>query len=147
MKKTRHITAFYLEALLLVGVLVAVVLILTRCFALAHTARQAAEELNNGTILAKNAAEAVECAADAVELARILNENGNASAEGDIVTVYYDTDMTPNAGGQIRLTAVPAPQQYGAGELVYYTITVENVALQKTIYTLETAAWRKGGAD
>lgn len=125
----KHITAFYLETLLLIVVLVAVILTLTVVFGGARAESVRASRLNQAVILAENAAEAV-AASDSLEaVQRLLDENGNTRADGDTLTAFYDEF-------QVHITWVPE------GALVSSTVTV--LWNDEEIYTLETAVYTGG---
>ena len=62
MKKNGHITAFYLETLLLIVVFIGIILILTQVFGLGRVQSVEAGRLTDAVILAQNAAEAVSAA-------------------------------------------------------------------------------------
>ena len=73
MKKNGQITAFYIEALLLIVVFLAIILVLTQVFGLARQQSIAAGQLTDAVTLAGNAAEAVSASADPDELFHLLD--------------------------------------------------------------------------
>lgn len=143
MKKKEHITAFYLETLLLILVFIAIILVLTNIFGLARGQSAAAKQLTTAVALAENAAEAV-AAADSVEaVAALLNTGGNARVENGQVEAGYDADLNPDS------TRAPAFWVYvrwePEGALAKATISVQrgNPWSPEPIYTLETAVYLK----
>ena len=71
--KKQLLTSFYLEAVLLIAVFVAMILVLTGVFGAARTQSAAARRLTQAVTLAANAAEAVS-AADSPEQAAALDD-------------------------------------------------------------------------
>ena len=105
MKRKGHITAFYLETLLLILVFVAILLVLTSVFGMAKAQSSEAKLLTNAVTLAGNAAEAVSASDREDTLLALLNENENAETMKDTigVTARYDTEMRPDPDGKLRL--------------------------------------------
>ena len=120
MKGQRHMTAFYLETVLMVIIFVLVISVLAQVFAQARTHSEEARRMTNAVCLAQNAAEAVAAAGSGDVLAGLLDEDGNtviqaedqesaktgdAQAASDakgmkvneaaVVTAFYDRDMHP----------------------------------------------------
>ena len=133
-KKGRHITAFYIETLILTAVFTLVILVLTRVFAWSGRLGQRAEILTSAVHLAENAAEAV-AASDSLEAVKaLLDENGNAVLEedaggnGGVLRVWYDETGHPVPEGTLRVevawkpagtrTASEAGGMHGSGLLV-----------------------------
>ena len=90
MKKGRW-SSFYSEALLLVVIFVALVLVLTGVFTAARAQSASARRLSRAVTIAANTAETVSAAADGGELLALLNENANAFPMKDTagVTAYF----------------------------------------------------------
>lgn len=147
MKQDKHITAFYLEVLLLTVCLVGIVLVLTQVFALGRIESASARELTDAVCLAQNAAEAVSASESAEALCALLNEANNARITNGIIEAGYNADRTPNATRApaywLRVTWDEEP-----GGLARSTITVlrGDIPDGKAIYTLQTAIYRKGAA-
>ena len=76
MKRENHVTAFYIEVLLLTVGLIGIVLVLTQIFALGRRESAEARELTDAVCLAQNAAEAFAASADPEELCELLDEAG-----------------------------------------------------------------------
>lgn len=138
--KKHHITAFYLETLLLILVFVSIILVLTDVFGLGHVQSVSAEELNTAVCLAQNAAEAVS-ASDSVEgLLALLDEGGNAEIMPDAagVAARYDAAMEPDPAGVFRVEARWLPED---GGLVRSVIEVRRAERAEPVYTLNTAVY------
>ena len=137
----RKRTTFYLETLLLLAALVAVVLVLAQCFSTAEQVRKEAKELTQAVHLARNGAEAVAGAESSEELKTLLlGETDNAPADGGLLALYDET-LEPNPAGTLRLCITwDKPPERGNG-LVTYTITVEHAQSAHEIYRLETAVY------
>lgn len=145
MKKSSHVTAFYIETLLLIVVFIGVILILTGIFGLGRAQGAAAKELNNAVCLAQNAAEAVSASKSAEELLSILNENSNASLmpDGTGVSAFYGKNMEPDENGLYRVDVSWIDD--GSG-LIRSVIEVRCGEEAETVYSLETAVFIKGAA-
>ncbi len=94
MNNSRHTTAFYAETLLLVAVFAVVILIITRFFALGSRESAAAKNLTNAVTLAENAAEAISVSVSPEDLAKRLDEAGNARLENGQVVCHYDAGLS-----------------------------------------------------
>lgn len=143
MKKNGHITAFYLETLLLIVVFIGIILILTQVFGLGRVQSVEAKRLTNSVTLAANAAEAFSAADGAEELLAFLNENGNAAALPDTlgVAARYDADMKPDPAGELRVDVCCVVEE---GGLVQGHIQVFRQGADAPVYELETAAlWKE----
>ena len=145
MKKNRHITAFYLETLLLILVFITIILVLTQVFGLGKVQSSEAKLLTNAVCLAENAAEAVSASDSDGRLLQLLDENGNAERMPDTagVTAYYDTDMRPDRQGAFRVDVSWLPREGETGVLVDSVIQVRCGERAKPIYTLNTAVFLK----
>jgi len=144
MGKKQHITAFYVEALLLIAVFIGIILTLTRVYGAGRLQSAGAERLTTAVTLAGNAAEALAGAGSEEELLALLDENDNAAAEAGAVCATYGGDLLPAAGGAYTVRVTWEPEALGAGELVKSRITVSHAGLAAPLYTLETAVYRKG---
>lgn len=168
MKKKQHITAFYLETLLMIVVFIAIILVLTRVFGSARVQSTRAKRLTAAVTLAQNAAEAVSAAQTPQDLVEILNEGGNAILQEDaaagaaLVTAAYDGEMNPVAiAPQDPAQTDPGTAETGAADLlrqgvdlivettwapaesgmVESVVTVFDGHTGKAIYTLNTSAY------
>lgn len=148
--KNRHITAFYMETLVLAAVFTIVILVLARIFALSRQMGTDARILTNAVHLAENAAEAVAASDSAEALQRLLDENGNAerlegsgTGEEAVIRARYDEDMNPLPDGSLWMDVTWEPEEAapsGRG-LVRSVITVNRSGEAEPVYTLETAVY------
>lgn len=150
MKKAGHVTAFYLEVLLLTLGLILIVLVLTQVFALGRLQSASAAEMTDAVCLAQNAAEAVSSSRSPEELLRKLDE-GNAAFDdsGSVpaVTAGYDSKLRPVSGGALLLRVTWEAEAADKGELVRSTITVTDGTGEREIYTLRTAVFVKEAVE
>ena len=111
--------AFYVETLLLVSALVAVVLILAKCFSTAEQTRLRAGELTGAVHLTRTPA--------------VPTESG--------FRLYYDEDFRADPAGSLCLEiSWDRRPQAGCG-LVSYTIAVAHTDRDEEVYRLETAVY------
>mgnify|MGYP001784014201 CR=1 FL=1 len=137
--KKRTTMAFYVEALLLVLALLAVVLILTQCFAAAERTRENARQLTEAVHLVRNAAEAAAGADSPETLARLLADDaGNATDSG--LQISYNESMEPDPAGAMSLQISWDKRPEPGGGLVTYTIWV-TTRENEELYRLETAVY------
>ena len=96
MKRKQHITAFYLETLLMIVVFISIILVLTRVFGRARLQSVEAKRLTAGVTLAQNTAEAVSASGSPQDLLDLLNEKNNAilqtadDTEETVIITLYD---------------------------------------------------------
>ena len=147
----RHVTAFYIETLILAVVFIIVILVLTRVFAMSGQLSANARILTNGVHLAENAAEAVAGADSPQKLLELLDENGNAQAlegrETIVLRARYDGDGKPAADGNFWVDVSWTPEEESEGGLVGSSITVFWNNGAETVYTLDTAVYLRGATD
>ena len=154
MKKSGHITAFYVETLLLIVVFITIILLLTQVFGLARRQSADARELTDAVVLASNAAEALEAAGSPEELLALLDEAGNAvlydpadhpDLTGTLLTARYGENHEPDPKGVYEVRVAWMPEASGTGTLVRSTIEVfegMNGGDTAPVYTLETASFK-----
>ncbi len=148
MNKRHPITAFYVEALILILAFVGIILILTQVFGAGHALSSDADQLTRAVGLAQNTAEAVAAAEDFEDLSDIMEEGqvgGSADPEG--IWNYYDKDGNPSEDGVYHVWTTWEPEPKGEGELVRSKITVQYGDEEEPIYTLETAKYREEGSE
>ena len=150
MSKDRHMTAFYLETVLMVIIFVLVIAALAQVFSLARTESRQAQQLTNAVCLAQNAAEAVAAAGSVQELGQLLQENGNVTTEPDGLTAWYDEALQPVSAEaaamepsaiRMEVTWEPGKKAPGAGTMVNSAIAVYAGAAQEPVYTLDTGVY------
>ena len=127
----KHITAFYLETLILIAVFAAVILVLTSIFCGARAQSARADHLTGAVMLAENAAEAVAASESIEALLEFLEKEGDVQRAGSVLTLTKD-------GYHVNVT------WEREGALAASTITVS--WNQNEIYTLETAVAIREGA-
>ena len=143
MKKNGHITAFYLETLLLIVVFIGIILILTQVFGLGRVQSVEAGRLTEAVILAQNAAEAVSAADHPQAAAALLaQETGTwgTAVKGNGFSVCFDRSLRPDPEG--IYTVLVSWDDEGSG-LVRSQINVFYGAERNPVYTLETAAFHR----
>lgn len=150
MRRENHVTAFYIEVLLLTVGLIGIVLVLTQIFALGRRESAEARELTDAVCLAQNAAEAFAASSDPEELCAILDEGGSAELAridgAAAVRASYGADLRADRNGVLLVTVTWNEESAGAGVLVRSRITVTERDSAREIYSLETASFRKEAA-
>ena len=146
--KRHGITTFYLEALFLIAVFIAVILVLTRVFGVGRSQSQEARLLTNAVNLAQNAAEAVSASASPDDVAALLAAADDAEHTGILVdgtqgvTARYNQQLQPDPEGSLRLEISWEPEETVSGTLVNSQIAVwleeQNEA---PVYTIQTAVF------
>ncbi|MBE6006532.1 MAG: hypothetical protein E7238_05170 [Sarcina sp.] len=154
MDRKQHITAFYLETLLMIVVFISIILVLTRVFGGARLQSVEAERLTTSVTLAQNTAEAVSASKSAEDLLALMDRGGNARLSTDektgrtLVTAAYDHDLqpvalrdgSPAAPGALLVEAewIPAGQD---GGLTDCHIRVSAADTGAEIYSLDTSVY------
>lgn len=155
--KHEHITAFYIETILLIVSFVLVILVLTNVFGLGKRESSKAQDLTNAVRLAESAAEAFAAAEGPAELAQLLDgldtELGSVPESLDFavndrshaIFVYYDKDLNPVEaedpyGYNLHILWTPNPVGTGtmADALIYVTTGYWD---KETVYELRTARY------
>lgn len=122
----KHITAFYLETLVLVLVFLGVLMVLAQVFGLAQVQSRRAGQLTEAVGLAERAAEAVASADSLEEVQSLLDEGGSTEIRDGGLLVFAGSLWA-------RVTWEPD------GGLVRSRITVYGNETGSEIYSLETA--------
>lgn len=142
MKKKRHITAFYMEMLVLIAVFTVTILILTKVFALAGEQSAKAQVLTNSVCLAENAAELFMASHGEEDLLAMLERNGNVDVTQESghknFRTRYDNNMNPSAEGDYLVEIEWVPETSPGGTFVRGIITVYWNGQQEPVYSLET---------
>ena len=146
--KRQQLTSFYLEALLLVVIFVAMILVLTGVFGAARVQSTSARRLSQAVTIAANAAEAVSASDSLEQAAALLDEGGNVRTADGMLEGSYSSDGSPctDGSGALRLTVSWEPSPENAS-LVESRIAVYAADEVTPVYTLETARWRKGAVS
>ena len=147
--KRQHITAFYLETVILIVVFVGIILILTRVFGIGKKEGESARILTDAVSLSENAAEAIASSGSPQEVADLLNSNGNAWVEEDTDEIWavYGTDRSADPNGPLRLQITWEPEIRDTGTLVSNDILVWYLEQPDPVYTLQTAVFVKEGEE
>lgn len=143
--KKQELSSFYIEALLLVAIFVAMVLVLTGVFGAARAQSRQARQLTSAVTLSSNAAEAAAAADSPEELAAILDEGGNVAPVPGGLEAFYRLDGSPCRAeeAQLRLT-VSWQAEEGERPFVKTDIAVYRAEAQTPLYTLEAAHLGRG---
>ena len=149
MKQRHQITAFYIEALILILVFVGIILVLTQVFGAGRALSSDADRLTRAVGLAQNAAEAVAAAEDEDALEEILDEGNipDAAADPGAVLCLYDREGNPAGDGVFKVKTTWEPEAKGGGEVVYSHISVWYGEEESPIYELDTAVYREEGSE
>ena len=155
MKSRNQITAFYVEALLLILVFVGMILVLTHVFGAGISESNEARILTDSVTLAQNSAEAVAASGTMEDLEEILGSGGeyltNTETEGTL-EAFYDKELIPVAGSgaekdaQYRVT-INWDESDPESSMIKAEIKVFYQDSEEPGYTLETAKYRKGAAS
>ena len=145
--KRQQLTSFYLEALLLLSIFVAMILVLTGVFGTARARSAEARRLTQAVTLAANAAETLYAADSPEQAAALLDEGGNVRIVKDGLEAAYLSDGSPCTDGQgvLILTMSWEPSAEDAA-LVMSRIAVYAAEEEEPVYVLETGRYRKEGA-
>lgn len=145
MKRTNHITAFYLETILLVIVFMGVIIVLTNIFGSSKKISSSAKQLNTAVCLAGNAAEAISASKSAQEAAKLMDADDNVQitdqASASLFRVNYDEHMRPAEDGIYHVDVVWEPEASNTGTLVSGHISVLFGRSEDPVYTLDTAVF------
>lgn len=146
MEKKQHITAFYLEALLLIVVFIGMILVLTQVFGMGQLQSNQAKLLTGSVHIAENAAELFAGTDNAQDLLDSLNEKENAewSDEGQTaLQVRYNRQFNPDRDGDIILSMTWEPEKEATGTMVKSRISVSVSSDSNPIYEIETASFKE----
>lgn len=128
----KHITAFYLETLLLTAVFVSVILVLTGIFGRARAQSVQARQLTRAVTLAENAAEAMAAAGSEQTLAGLL------AAQGTVEQQPGRLLLTAGPDGTYTVDITWTPQgSVAAGHIAVSCQGREVYALDTAVYTGE----------
>ncbi len=145
MKRSNHITAFYLETILLIIVFMGIIMVLTNIFGGSKVISSSAKHLNNAVYLAENAAEAVAASKKPEDVMTLLDAaeaaDDSADNSGDRLRVNYDEYMKPDADGPYHVDVTWEPQSGSSGTLVSSNISVYFGRSDAPLYRLKTAVY------
>lgn len=145
MKKNSHITAFYLETILLILVFMTIILVLTKIFGGSKGISSSAKNLNRAVCLAGNAAEAVAASDSPEAVAELLSDGGdikiNGSSTAKSFRVDYDENMRPSVDGFYHVDVTWEPEKTPGGTMVSSNISVLSGKSESPVYQLKTAVF------
>lgn len=145
--KKRHMSNFYIETLILVVIFIAVILMLTKVFALSRRMSIRAGLLTKAVHLAENAAEAVAASQGPKTLQELLEESGNTrlseEGEGAVLDVWYDGEMNPVRDGGFRVE-ITWKEEQNRPDFASGTVCVYWLEEEEPIYSLETGIYFGG---
>lgn len=128
----KHITAFYLETLMLVAVFVGIILVLTGIFGRARAQSVQARQLTRAVALAENAAEALAAADSEQALAGLLAAQGAVEQQPGRISLAAGPDGTYT----VDITWTPQGS-VAAGHITVSCQGRELYALDTAVYTGE----------
>ena len=134
----KHITAFYMEMLVLVAVFTGMILVLSQVFVAAKGENTRGRGVTDAVCPAGKAAELAAAAGSGEGLLALLEEGGAAWAEGDLVCARYDSRMAPDPAGPFQVD-VQWAWQGGLGEALVRVYWQDG---PQPVYQLETAVYR-----
>lgn len=138
--KTKKNTAFYIETVALLLLLLFGISVLVQVFGKAQQMGREAKELAIAVPLARNAAEAFTACDNALQIAQLLGDEAY-SQQDSLVMAFYDENGKPAAAQQAYFTLSMAITQGQPNLLAEIKIT-RNL---KEIYTLNTEKYVKRG--
>ena len=154
--KHAHITAFYLETLLMILVFVAVILMLTQVFGASRKLSAEAGYLSDAATISESVSAAVRASDDEEALIGILNgaaaEEGGSSANGTpavllkgapvpTIEVRYDDDLVPAGDGPYEVTVTWEKTAGTRGDYVDSEITVRRDGVEDPILVTHTGTY------
>ena len=131
-------TAFYIETLAMVVMLLIVCLVVLRVFGAARADSRRAELLTDSVVLAENAAEMFSVSDSPETLCDLLGGELSVGDGVSSVTACYDEDMSPAPDGMLCLRVDWRQEDDLASGIITVTSGGEE------LYTLETAVYLKG---
>ena len=142
--KRQYLARFCLEALLLVAVFAAMVLVLTGVFGAARTQSLKAKRLTQSVTIASNAAEALYASNGLEQAAALLDANGLVRTAAGRLEADYRVDGTLCSAGEGALRLYVAQERSASDPLLEISrISVCAAGEDEPVYTLETTRFRK----
>lgn len=142
--KHAHITAFYLETLLMILVFVAIILMLTQVFGASRKLSAEAGYLSDAATISESVSAAVRASDDEEALIGILNGTAGDSANGTpavllkgesvpTIEVRYDDDLVPAGDGPYEVTVTWEKTAGTRGDYVDSEITVRRDGVEEPV--------------
>jgi hypothetical protein len=150
--KHAHITAFYLETLLMILVFVAVILMLTQVFGASRKLSAEAGYLSDAATISESVSAAVRASDDEEALIGILNGAAGDSANGTpavllngasvpTIEVRYDDDLVPAGDGPYEVTVTWEKTAGTRGDYVDSEITVRRDGVEEPVLVTHTGTY------
>ena len=150
--KHAHITAFYLETLLMILVFVAIILMLTQVFGASRRLSAEAGYLSDAATISESVSAAVRASDDEEALIGILNGSAGDSANGTpavllkgapvpTIEVRYDDDLVPAGDGPYEVTVTWEKTAGTRGDYVDSEITVRRDGVEDPILVTHTGTY------
>ena len=150
--KHAHITAFYLETLLMILVFVAIILMLTQVFGASRKLSAEAGYLSDAATISESVSAAVRASDDEEALIEILNGSAGDSANGTpavllngasvpTIEVRYDDDLVPAGDGPYEVTVTWEKTAGTRGDYVDSEITVRRDGVEDPILVTHTGTY------
>lgn len=150
--KHAHITAFYLETLLMILVFVAIILMLTQVFGASRKLSMEAGYLSDAATISESVSAAVRAADDEKALLGILNGTTGDSANGTpavllkgarvpTIEVRYDDDLAPAGDGAYEVTVTWEETAGTRGDYVDSEITVRRDGVEDPVLVTHTGTY------
>ena len=150
--KHAHITAFYLETLLMILVFVAIILMLTQVFGASRKLSAEAGYLSDAATISESVSAAVRASDDEEALIEILNGAAGDSANGTpavllngasvpTIEVRYDDDLVPAGDGPYEVTVTWEKTAGTRGDYVDSEITVRRDGVEEPVLVTHTGTY------
>ena len=149
--KHAHVTAFYLETLLMILVFVAVILMLTQVFGQSRKLSAEAGYLSDAATISESVSAAVRASESEEQLLSILvlaaGESKEAPArmldDAGVPTIEatFDETLAPAADGPYTVTATWEKTEGARGDYVESEITVYRDGLEEPVLTTKTGTY------
>ena len=150
--KHAHITAFYLETLLMILVFVAIILMLTQVFGASRKLSAEAGYLSDAATISESVSAAVRASDDEEALIEILNGSAGDSANGTpavllkgasvpTIEVRYDDDLVPAGDGPYEVTVTWEKTAGTRGDYVDSEITVRRDGVEEPVLVTHTGTY------
>ena len=145
-KGNGHITAFYLETLLMILVFVGVILVLTQFFGVARLQSAEAQSRTSAVALSESVVSAAQASTSAEELAaNMADGKGRVLKDGDVpvVEAVYDEDLAPAKSGPYTVRATWEETKGHRGSYVTCDIEVYVKGQSEPVFADTTGVYAK----
>ena len=140
--KHAHVTAFYLETLLMILVFVAVILMLTQVFGQSRKLSAEAGYLSDAATISESVSAAVRASSDEDELFAALNwAEEKSGADVPTIEVRFGEDLMPAVDGPYHVTVTWESTEGARGDYVESEITVNRTGIDEPLLTTHTGTY------